>query len=180
MNRVLTSSARTGTGRDDWCTPSSILERVRQHGPISLDPCSGAGSVVEARVAFTKRQNGLVQDWAARVSTDDVAFVNPPYSHLLDWMQKAAVEAPRIRLASGQLCVFIAARTDTVAWHTIAPLTDAICFIKGRVKFLMRGAEQDAAPFPSALLYVGPYPAKFRRVCADLGHVVVSAGGDRG
>ena len=74
MNRVLTSSARTGTGRDDWCTPSSILERVRQHGPISLDPCSGAGSVVEARVAFTKRQNGLVQDWAARVSDHDLAM----------------------------------------------------------------------------------------------------------
>lgn len=119
MKRALFTSARTGTGNDHWCTPPVILDRVRQVGPIGLDPCSNAQSIVGARLSFTEKGNGLAKPWTVR--TGEVAYVNPPYSALREWCTKCVGEGAAIIVEHGHLILLIPARTDTVAWHTAAP-----------------------------------------------------------
>jgi hypothetical protein len=74
-------------GRDGKCyscspvnheryTPSALIDAVRQVlGEIDLDPASSteANKVVQANSIFTKRTNGLRQEWHGRI------FLNPPF-----------------------------------------------------------------------------------------------------
>lgn len=61
---ALMTSARTGTGKDDWRTPECVLERVRMVGPIALDPCASTdpdGLIGEGNLDET--DDGLCSDW---------------------------------------------------------------------------------------------------------------------
>jgi site-specific DNA-methyltransferase (adenine-specific) len=135
------SSARTGVGRDDWCTPECVLERVRKVGRIELDPCDNAQSIVGA--ASSWMGSGLEWTWRG------LAFCNPPYSTLRRWLAKCAEEAR----GGVEIIALVPARTDTRAWHESATTARAVCFWRGRITFV--GAPHPA-PFPSAVLYWGP------------------------
>jgi site-specific DNA-methyltransferase (adenine-specific) len=76
-------------------------------------------------------------------------FVNPPYSEILPWMEKAALEAR----AGKTVVLLVPARTDTRWWHEFAMKAKEIRFIRGRLKF---GNAKTGAPFPSAVVVFGP------------------------
>lgn len=125
------------------CTPLPVLERVRQLGPIGLDPCSNARSEVDARVEW--RRGGLERDWVGY----GLVYCNPPYGRGVErWTAKCVETSERGEDVVGLL----PARTDSQWWQEDVARAVAVCCWRGRLKFL--GA-RSGAPFPSALVFWG-------------------------
>lgn len=146
---------------EHWNTPEDVLVALAELWPegIDLDPCSNDGSIVGARVAYTKADDGLTRPWLGRV------YVNPPYGRgILAWLERALIASND----GAEVVLLVPARVDTVWWHTFAARAEGVCFWRGRLTF--RGAP-DPAPFPSAILYYGSDAPRFRRVFSSRGLV---------
>jgi phage N-6-adenine-methyltransferase len=162
---IHTSSARTGTGRDDWATPPELVTAIARKLDVRfvLDTaCESHNAIagVGELLAFDRGADGLRSDWLDVMnfwhapSYRDAAWCNPPYSKLRAWLDKCAREGERCNVVA-----LIPARTDTHAWHeSVMPSACRVLLLKGRVKFV--GAST-GAPFPSAVVqwlpgYHGP------------------------
>ena len=73
-------------------------------------------------------------------------FCNPPYSKIVDWVEKAYRET---RQDNTVVVLLIPARTDTRYFHDFIYQRSEIRFVKGRLKF---GDSQNGAPFPSMVV----------------------------
>lgn len=151
--------------RDDWNTPEIVLERVRAMGPIGLDPCGNAGSIVGAETEWRLERDGdsLHRDWSGH----GLVYCNPPYGRLI----RAWVAKCRETSATGaEVIALVPARPDTRWWHESCapPAADAVCFWRGRLTFLGAPA---GAPFPSAIIYFGDRPRRFQEVFAMAGSI---------
>lgn len=74
--------------RDTWCTPKSLADAL---GQWDLDPCSNERSHVQATRTFLLEQrgeDGIVL--APTVKKNTRAFLNPPYSHVMPWIEAYA------------------------------------------------------------------------------------------
>lgn len=135
MNRVLFSSAS-----DEWATPKATYDALHSEFGFQDDPCPLGGD-----------SNGLMREWKSP------CFVNPPYSDIGPWMEKAALEA-----AAGKTVVLLVpSRTDTRWWHEYAMKAAEIRFIRGRLKF---GDAKTGAPFPSCVVV---FRSKEDKPCGD-------------
>lgn len=160
----LNSAARTGvhtsSARQTWNTPEIVIQVItRALGPIALDPCSNPTSIVGARVAWELERDGdsLARPWFPRGRI----YVNPPYKRDLPrWVAKI-VDAYRARRGALEIVALVPARTDARWWHAAIEGGALAGFWRGRLRFL--GA-RTSAPFPSALLYWGERPDRFRRI----------------
>lgn len=123
MNRVVFSSAT-----DDWSTPKETFDALNAEFGFVDDPCPLAGSA-----------NGLMREWKSP------CFVNPPYSEIGPWMEKAKLESD----AGKTVVLLVPSRTDTRWWHEYAMKAAEIRFIRGRLKF---GTATTGAPFPSCVV----------------------------
>lgn len=165
-HKVITSSKN-----ENWCTPQSFLDKVYQFGDIELDPCSNIYSIVDAKKAVLPPEDGLQVSW----STDNgIVFANPPYGRKVKhWVQKAMLEHV---LHRNDIIMLIPARVDT-KWfqEVIFPTASAICFWKGRIKFVdgTDPSMNNPATFPSAVVYWGQNPARFLSIFQESGHTVV-------
>jgi ParB family transcriptional regulator, chromosome partitioning protein len=143
-------------------------------GGIDLDPASSdaqqAQATVKARQYFTIETNGLEQPWRGRV------WLNPPYARgWIDLFVKKMVQAYQ----SGEMHTGIMltnSATETKWWQTAASACDALCFRKGRVRFLkvVDGALTTGGSSPShphTLFYFGRDTARFVRVFGRFGLV---------
>ncbi len=107
----------------DWYTPKYIFYALNLE--FDLDPCSaGAGNdFVPAVHRYTISDDGLNRQWFGSV------FCNPPYGKQTGyWLKKMSEHR------NGVALVF--ARTGTKWWQEIAPTTDSICFVAGRIRFV--------------------------------------------
>lgn len=160
MNPALLSSERT-----DWNTPPEVIKVVRKMGRIGLDPCSNAQSVVKAEVEYRlPEQNGLELPW----KTDGLVFVNPPYGRGIEaWVSKCRQSEWQSALG---VVALLPARPDTRWWqdNCAPPVSNAVCFLRGRLRFLEAPAP---APFPSALVYWGYRGKAFLEAVQGLGVV---------
>lgn len=149
---------------ETWNTPSVVLRALAPLGPIGLDPCSNPTSIVVARTAWILARDGdsLARSWGGH----GLVFVNPPYGDELPrWVAKCAAEA-----ASGvELVMLVPARTDT-QWWNLAIERGTAALWRGRLVFL--GAPS-SAPFPCALIYMGPRWRAFRTILSDLSTGIV-------
>lgn len=127
---------------DEWSTPDWYVDGLRTEFPFTLDPCASHDNH-KCSAYFTKAENGLLQDWGFHC-----VFVNPPYSQVAAWMEKAFKAAQ-----SGATCAcLVPSRTDTRWWHSWA-MRGEIRLLVGRLKF---GNAKNSAPFPSALVIFRP------------------------
>jgi phage N-6-adenine-methyltransferase len=125
MNIKLMFSSLT----DNWKTPYSIYEKLNNEFCFDDDPCPLNGN------------DGLIKSWGINV------FVNPPYSNIRNFLEKAMIE---LRKGSKVIVFLVPSRTDTKWWHEIVmPYAKEIRFIKGRLKF---GNAKNSAPFPSCII----------------------------
>ena len=117
---------------DHYTTPQSIYSQLHKEFRFTYDPCP-LHSVVDTLVISKK--------WGIRV------FVNPPYSNITGFLEKARQEMQK---GHTELAVFLVpARTDTKWFHEYVLNKATIRFIKGRLKF---GDSKNSAPFPSMVL----------------------------
>jgi DNA N-6-adenine-methyltransferase (Dam) len=142
-------------------TPPEIIEAVVAClGTIDLDPCSNPGAPnVPATRHFTIDDDGLEQTWAG------VVYMNPPYGRDVgQWVEKLCTEHEKGDVQ--EAIALLPARVDT-QWF--ARLRDyPVCFVTGRLTFV---GNEDPAPFPSVLFYLGEDLGKFYQHFIDVGDI---------
>jgi len=108
----------------EWYTPKYIFDALGIE--FDLDPCSPGANVVPwipAKKHLTFEDNGLMAKWEGAV------WMNPPYGRETpDWLGKLATHG------NGMALVFC--RPDTIWFHKHVRQADALCLMKGRVKFI--------------------------------------------
>lgn len=162
MNAALLSSEKM-----DWETPDNILELVREFngGRIGFDPCTTSRNPCDADMFICPPGSAFQTEWHGY----GLVYCNPPYGReLASWARKMAHSGNAVT-RSAEIIGLVPARPDTRWWHENIVSAHAICFWRGRLKF--KGAPA-SAPFPSALPYWGPRPARFREVFGPHGWIV--------
>lgn len=144
MDKVLLQSAKTG-GTDDWTTPPDLFEYLNRNcGPFDIDPCASKdGSRLPIPVQYTIDDDGLSKSWRVNSFHNTRAFVNPPYSEIDKWVDKAIRDSVRF-------CFLVPARTDTKWFLRLYSASYKLALIQGRLRF---GNQKNSAPFPSALFF---------------------------
>lgn len=120
MNKVLFSK-----NSDNWRTPTEIYESYMKHN--YFDPCP-----------YESNFDGLEIEWKSS------NFVNPPYSKIKLWVDKAIKEHEKGK----EVVLLIPARTDTKYFRKLADYGIDITFITGRLHF----NDSNSAPFPSCFV----------------------------
>ena len=124
MNRVLFSKTT-----DEWSTLADVYAALHEEFRFVDDPCPISGN----------GNSGLMREWKSP------CFVNPPYSDIRSWIEKAMLE----HKAGKIVVLLVPSRTDTRWWHDCAMQASEIRFVRGRLKF---GGAKNGAPFPSAVV----------------------------
>lgn len=132
-------SSHKGERSDDYFTPKPLYDAIKEEFNINYDPCPYKSG----------ERLGLFNDWGKRV------FVNPPYSNIDNWINKALLE---LKKGNSEIVVLLLfARTGTkwfhkYFWdknkHEFRPGVQ-IRFIRGRLKF---GTATNSAPADSMLI----------------------------
>lgn len=159
-----TLQVMTSSKNEHWNTPLVILDPIKQYlGPILLDPCSNAGSLVGATTEYFGPDAGGVDGLAQSWQFNGVVYVNPPYGRkIAPWIRKAAAEGKEAKDKANNTEIILLgpARTDTKWFQKVVlPTADAVILWEGRLKFV--GATAPAV-FPSFLAYWGHRPTKFK------------------
>lgn len=147
---------------DEWWTPRVVIDAARAVlGGIDLDPASSAAAnrTVRATRYFDARTNGLQHRWSGRV------WLNPPFSQVALWAMRMAQAYETGELDAGLLLV--AVRSDTAWWYTLRRYP--VCFWAGRITFTRPSGPTTSAPFPAALIYLGPDTDRFIAVMGQYG-----------
>lgn len=187
----------------DWNTPAWIRNMVvLALGSIDLDPAGNDSSIIGASTEFKLPTNDGLQDpWNITPSTK--VWVNPPWGRaymkpdrsdiigakafqalpqrdqqaysvhtsIANWVTKAIHEWRSNRV---ETIMILPAATDTGHWQSgIWLYATSVCFIRGRVRFLMaNGKESGPAPIATALVYWGTEAGRFKEVFQDVGVVL--------
>jgi len=101
---------------DSWETPKYLYEELDQEFHFDLDPCP-----------LEPKYNGLEIDWVGSI------FVNPPYSQVYKWLEKAHLELNKGNATTIVFLVFT--NTDTKWFHNLVYNKAELRFLKGRLKF---------------------------------------------
>jgi DNA N-6-adenine-methyltransferase (Dam) len=149
----------------EWYTPPELFEALGI--TFELDPSAPPGGVpwVPAARHFSLEDDGLSQPWKGRV------WLNPPYGRDIGrWLERLA--------AHGDGLALVFARTDTAWFHRAFGAATAVCFIKGRLRFVPGGgqAATGAAGAPSVLLAYG-LPCSLALAVSGLGRTCMVPGG---
>lgn len=146
-------------------TPKHILSMVSEvMNGIDLDPCSNSKDDpnVPAGEHYTLEDDGLSQTWNGSV------FLNPPYGREIGgWIDKLRQEFENGHVT--EAIALVPARVDTSWWNKLTSTENAyplVCFIKGRLTFI---GNDDPAPFPSAVVYLGDNRIEFYFVFSAIG-----------
>ena len=154
-------TATTGTRKDTWNTPAEIVDKVVEYfgGPVELDPCSNSSENpnVPCLRCFTEEQDGLSFQWNA-----NSVFMNHPYSDSKSWIPYARHQFDEGNVQ--ELIMLIKLDISTKWYRSIADRPWIA--INRRLRF---GDATGAAPFQSALFYLGPDPSRFFQVFGELG-----------
>ena len=136
-------------------------------GSIDLDPATAplAQQTVRATRFFTRDDDGLRHDWRGRI------WLNPPYAQpdIARFVDKLLAE-----LAAGratQAILLTHNYTDTGWFHAAAGRCAAICFTRGRIKFVSATGEIAAPTQGQAFFYFGPGIDRFRETFGGFGFI---------
>lgn len=158
------------TGNSEWYTPIAYTEAARAvMGSIDVDPASSpkANETVKATRYHTADNDGRKQTWLGNV------WMNPPYaqpliSEFCDLLVRKH-QAGEVK----QACVLVNNATETVFYQNMLKVCSAVCFIKGRVKFVDEQGNESGAPLQGqTVLYFGDDVQQFAEVFQAFGVVL--------
>jgi phage N-6-adenine-methyltransferase len=118
---------------EELYTPAIYIEAARKVlGDFDLDPasCAKAQETVKAKAFYGIKDSSLNRDWLGRV------WLNPPYSqpNINDFTEKLISE---LSLAHVSAAILLTNNhTDTGWFHHCESIAAAICFTRGRIKFI--------------------------------------------
>ena len=157
------------SGENEWYTPSIYIEAARRvMGSIDVDPASSeiGNRIVKATVFYTAESNGLDKTWAGNV------WLNPPYSQPFINDFACAVAGKYESGEVKQACILVNNATETTWFQRIMEVASAICFPRGRVRFIDKEGNPGAPLQGQAVLYLGENADKFASEFADMGKIL--------
>lgn len=162
-----------GTGENEWYTPVDHIDLARKVlGTIDLDPASShvANQTVKAARFFSQETNGLEREWTGNV------WLNPPYAQpaIVHFADKMVAEWERGEVTAA--IVLTHNYTDTAWFQKLAHAASAMCFTRGRVRFVSPSGELAAPTQGQAFFYFGADADIFADVFGDVGFVVIRHG----
>lgn len=118
---------RRHSGRDDWGTPLPVFQALDSEFCFELDVCAGEENA-KCRRYLSEDEDALSLHWKGYT-----CFMNPPYSQVGKWVQKAMEEANR----GATVVALLPNNTDTrwfsrKAWRS----ADEIRLVEGRISFV--------------------------------------------
>lgn len=125
---------------DEWTTPKDFFDRLDAEFHFDVDAASSDENAL-CRTHFTAENDGLKQDWGGHH-----VWVNPPYSQIIHWTQKAFNES---RKPNTVVVMLVPARTSTRWFQNYCYYRAEVRFVRGRLKF---GGSPNCAPFDSMLI----------------------------
>jgi phage N-6-adenine-methyltransferase len=156
------------TGENEWYTPAEYVEAARAClGSIDLDPATSeaAQSTIRAARFFTREDDGLRHPWPGRI------WLNPPYAQpdIARFIEKllGEVEAGRAE----QAILLTHNYTDTAWFHAAAERSAAICFTRGRIRFVSATGELAAPTQGQAFFYFGSAEWRFLETFGGFGFI---------
>ena len=153
-------TANTGNRKDTWNTPVEFVGDVVKFfdGEIDTDPCCNDinNPNVPAKVLYTEETNGLAHPWMGKV------FMNHPYSDSKTWVPYAALQYESGNAT--EMVLLIKLDVSTRWWQSVAQYPWIA--VNRRLKF---GSGKGAAPFQSAIIYLGNNLTKFNEVFGKYG-----------
>lgn len=157
------------TGENEWYTPARYIELARRVlGTIDVDPASNeiAQQTVRATTYYTADTNGLDKEWHGKV------WMNPPYSRELigRFIDKLTGEYQSGRCT--EAIVLTHNSTDTKWAASLFGGAEALCFTRGRIRFVSPKGKFAAPAMGQLFPYFGRRPDRFASVFRDVGHVV--------
>lgn len=154
----------TSQETDEWSSPREVVEPLDDAvGGFDLDPCSGAESSPFAAATYTEADDGLAQPWPGTV------WVNPPYSGVADWVNKAEAA-----VTDGDAdCVVFLCKGDSSTdwWQTAAAAATAVCAVDHRLSF---GDGGNSAPFASHIFVFGDGSEELREALSEFGTLLTT------
>ena len=162
-NALQALTASTGNRTDKWNTPIEFVgDVVKFFGTIDLDPCCNDvnNPNVPALNYYTEETNGLAHDWHGKV------FMNHPYSDSKTWIH---YDASQYRSGNvEEMILLIKLDVSTKWWQSISEYPWIA--VNTRLRF---GSAKSAAPFQSAIIYLGNNLSKFSEVFGKYGTLYV-------
>jgi len=125
---------------DKWVTPDYIYQPLNREFNFDFDPCP-----IDWEEGMP---DGLQIEWGL------CNFVNPPYSNVNKWIEKADTECKKGKV----VVMLINAITDTIAFHHYIYNKCEVRFIKGRIKFInpLDTSKLSPSPKPSMIVIFRP------------------------
>ena len=127
---------------DTQATPKWLFDQLNEQFKFTTDVCASKQNAKCSKY-YSKQKDGLQQKWKG------VCWCNPPYgTRVIDkWMEKAYESS----LEGATVVCLVPSNTSTKWWHNYA-MKGEIQFIKGKVKFNIKGKENKPAPIHSAIV----------------------------
>lgn len=139
-------TATTGNRTDCWNTPRDFVADVLSFfdGQIDTDPCCNdkENPNVPANILYDESDNGLARDWMGNV------FMNHPYSNSKQWVPYASLQYESGNAT--EMVLLIKLDVSTKWWQSVSSYPWIA--VNKRLKF---GSGKGAAPFQSAIIYLG-------------------------
>lgn len=157
------------SGENEWYTPKEFIEAARQvMGAIDLDPASSraANLTVGATNYYSVADSGLTKEWSGRV------WMNPPYASDLVGKFTAKLTQHYLKDDVQEALVLVNNATDTSWFQDMAQHANAICLLRGRVRFLGPDGQTGAPLQGQVVLYFGANKEGFERGFEQFGLVV--------
>ena len=156
------------TGENEWYTPAPYIEAARAClESIDLDPASAPAAQETIRAArfFTRDDDGLKQEWRGRI------WLNPPYAQpdITRFIVKLLAEIAAGRATEAILLTHN--YTDTGWFHAAAAQCAALCFTRGRIRFVGASGEIAAPTQGQAFFYFGRGIERFRETFGGFGFI---------
>ena len=135
--------------RDKRFTPKWFLDKVVDaFGLIDLDPCGHEQSAVEAKRRIILPECGLAGAWSGRL-----AWVNPPFSAVVKWMDRASAAWETGEVET--IVMLVPARTDSETYQRRVSKNADTLFLGGRIRFESPQGLAWAAPFSLMIVIWG-------------------------
>lgn len=131
---------------DEWTTPDKFFDQLDAEFGFTIDVAATKENAKVGRY-FTQEEDGLKQNWGGHR-----VWCNPPYSGIVDWVNKAHDEAK-----DALIVMLLPVRTDTDWFHSLLNAGVEIRWLRKRVKFEFEGKVAGSPRFASLLAIWRPF-----------------------
>jgi len=170
VDKILKPHVANNSGNNEWYTPSVYIEAARKvMGSIDCDPASSeiANEVVKATMYYTCDEDGTTKEWTGNI------WMNPPYSQPLITAFCDLLVKKYVGKEIQQACVLVNNATETRFYQAMLSVCSAVCFLKGRVKFVDREGIESGAPLQGqTVLYFGENLKPFTEYFQEFGVIL--------